>query len=657
MAILSSIYQRNGLITGFPFVILPAFYLLTTLSLYFFVYKQINIPIPVLITSGYLCFSPILFVGLFGHAKGLFAMAGIFLLCGLAGQSLLPVLAGIALVSMIVLSLRPALTITSLRGMALDIAGIILFSILIFRETMRLLFPYVRVDDIGSLSIIMKGVFDTDTFFHLSVIRMIEFTGYPSSGLNGTPFLKYHFIGHYFNAFLGRLTGVPALELYFLIPGFIHIPLILLACILLVSSFGGSARGTFFFLPLLLYGFFPQSSPDAYHPWFPCFDVSNPVAIFFALLFVWAFVKDVPFPWLMGLFVLVLLAKGSMGMLLLSGYLLATLLEPVDWRKKMFRMAAIIMVFACVTAMFLYSKFSGDIHFKILSFIRDVPSLRAHGLMLLFYNQFTIYALFVVLLLPFFKSYRKTMREDHIDGVSPRAILLLCGVIIATTGLLNFTWLNGSHRHFIFAGNWLVLPVAAFLFSRRIAIRESREYRGYVAAGAFLLLGVTFTLYGRMTLYTNYLTSREAVLTTYVSQHKPSGPYVPDTEFKPYYDALRHINDHYGDKKLFVEIPETEKGFWNFSLYPFPRYWMPFYIPAISGKPALNGYNPLFMNHTNVAWYPPGSYGFMSYYDKSSPYFCGDGYEGKIIILTEAGVTNLYLISCDGSKSLIAKFS
>ena len=104
---------------------------------------------------------------------------------------------------------------------------------------------------------------------------------------------------------------------------------------------------------------------------------------------------------------------------------------------------------------------------------------------------------------------------------------------------------------------------------------------------------------------------------------------------EPYFKALQYVKNNYSGRKYVVEIPSTETGFWNYTIYPYPRDWMPFYIPAISGKPAWNGYDYRFMKGRRVSSYMVGGYGYAAYYrQKDDVDYKDSGYEGKLIIQT-----------------------
>lgn len=75
-----------------------------------------------------------------------------------------------------------------------------------------------------------------DPLFHSAVIGMIESYGIPSTGVDGIPFMPYHFGTHWILAQLARFVGIPHFIVIHLIFPIICVPLILLAALYLVQS-------------------------------------------------------------------------------------------------------------------------------------------------------------------------------------------------------------------------------------------------------------------------------------------------------------------------------------------------------------------------------------------------------------------------------------
>ncbi|MDO1450976.1 hypothetical protein Q0590_32175 [Rhodocytophaga aerolata] len=69
------------------------------------------------------------------------------------------------------------------------------------------------------------GVFKLDSIFHLSVAQMIKTYGIPSTGLNGTPQLMYHWGSHWLFAKLATLLDISILDSYHLVYPALFLPL------------------------------------------------------------------------------------------------------------------------------------------------------------------------------------------------------------------------------------------------------------------------------------------------------------------------------------------------------------------------------------------------------------------------------------------------
>jgi hypothetical protein len=90
---------------------------------------------------------------------------------------------------------------------------------------------------------ILQGHVQKDQLFHVSISNMIRTYGVPSTGLDGVPFVPYHFGSHVLLAWLGELIGSPGIAVYQLVYPVVFLPLLMNAAIVaaLALSGGGAA--------------------------------------------------------------------------------------------------------------------------------------------------------------------------------------------------------------------------------------------------------------------------------------------------------------------------------------------------------------------------------------------------------------------------------
>ena len=105
----------------------------------------------------------------------------------------------------------------------------------------------------GDERFISGAGYSNDSAFHISVIRSIQETGLPSTGLNGYPFLEYHVLSHYFDAFILGISGLDAWDSYSAM-FFLKNGAILLAVLWAIGKSWGSRDSPWFLLTPFLVG-------------------------------------------------------------------------------------------------------------------------------------------------------------------------------------------------------------------------------------------------------------------------------------------------------------------------------------------------------------------------------------------------------------------
>jgi hypothetical protein len=76
-----------------------------------------------------------------------------------------------------------------------------------------------------SLSVSREVFQVQDLFFHCSIAQMIKHYGVPSTGLQGTPLIYYHYGSHWFFAQMSKLTDMSVVKIYTLFYPFVVVPL------------------------------------------------------------------------------------------------------------------------------------------------------------------------------------------------------------------------------------------------------------------------------------------------------------------------------------------------------------------------------------------------------------------------------------------------
>jgi hypothetical protein len=114
---------------------------------------------------------------------------------------------------------------------------------------------------------ILGGRAHRDQLFHASLANMIRTYGVPSTGLDGVPFVPYHYGSHFLFAQLGELIGIPGMDVYELVYPVVFLPLLIHAVLIAAVASSGvgsalqSSRRVLFWFALIvgLVGVVPSS--------------------------------------------------------------------------------------------------------------------------------------------------------------------------------------------------------------------------------------------------------------------------------------------------------------------------------------------------------------------------------------------------------------
>ncbi len=581
-------------------------------------------PVSLAIIAIYLLFAPFAFARAEHWLKGFTIAVSLYALAAVT----VPQFASIALVGVAALGgYFSAGAIAAKPPRLAEIAILVisagLLTVLLVPEALRLQLPYQHPDNV--VSGIMGGFMENDGVFGMSVVNMIARTGVPSTGLHGVPLLHYHNLGFVLMALVKRVAGVPVYEVHYYVIPFIVLPLVV-ALMEFVIWTSTAKRLPVAMLPLLMFGLYGRSLGE----WTVDMDASFPAGVFVCMAAVFVLsVRRQSYWTTICLVPLAFQGKISIGLVLAATIGLCIALDSsVRWKQK----AGLVTWLAVLSALGVYLT---------LDLFLDAPA-QYQWSWLVYYNEFRskafpsffdyfVYSLapfllFLAILIPRYWhiGFRRWFADNWL-------LMAFFAVAFAGAGVaINIYQSGGSNHSFIAILNWIALP---FLV---IALATADRFRTPIAVGlAVLAMSCALKAADSLQKYSDYEAQRRASLAAILNNYKIDEAALRERQerFLPYFNALREIGRHPETFDGFVvHIPETEHDFWDHSIMTFSRFWMPFSIPILAEQPAWLGYDPALMPpHRNIAWYPPGSYGYSSYYGNNGREVCRDSlYEGVL---------------------------
>lgn len=430
------------------------------------------------------------------------------------------------------------------------------------------------------LPILYNGSFDNDISFHLAIAEMIKNYGIPSTGIHGIPFLNYHWGSHYFLAMVGLLSGISLIELV-------------------------SYQNTFFVSLVIAYFFNIKAQENRNYalaplsililfmlhrlePFFDFFDISTTIAFLFGFMLLSRIsMHKKENIWIeMALLFITVVSEISVGAFALVIYLLQKVeLNKANKYKNIVLVAGAIIIF--VGCFILVMGFmTSSTHPFFPNFGNFKHLLQSIGSRVLKVYVFFIFPSLLLLI----SIYQRTLRLT----------LVMSGILTILFMAVNMNLYNNSALHFVIAANWFTAFYFAGVHANFIFKKQ------FIFSGLILISSLLF-----LDPISKKLTNFDDIKT-----------YQKKTDAKLYIDKLIELRE--SDKRFLIYIPESETEFWHHLGWnvsaPSSRYFMPFWIPMLSGKAAFNGFNHEFMEGAAVAWYKPGTYGYSSYYNQRNKF-------------------------------------
>lgn len=426
------------------------------------------------------------------------------------------------------------------------------------------------------LTILKHGNFCQDTAFNSAIAEMIKNYGVPSTGLNGTPYLHYHWGGNALLAGISKILNLPTVVAY---PYFITFFAALMIGSLLLFCAG--SRGLFQAALALAC----LQLANLHGHIFKCFDLGTSTAVMLMGMTMILLGKSHLW-WRTALICcltgLCLLSKGSVGcyMVVYSG--LSILFGSSETNQKIWGLIGLGGCALAVVLLVTPPELAGSLKWEWGNQLKEWSGKNAGANL----GWGWYYFMPVLLFAAGWKKNRPSL--DSFMG------LMLC---VAVFIALNVTFYNASGIHFVAGAMWCSLF--------RISNTRSDAINNLISKALAIAIAFYVLFNGA-----DYLKARVPINadSTQTTAKRTNADYE--------IEALFAERENRGD--YLIRIPEENLGFWRHWSYDGDsysgRYFLAFWIPMLSGKPGFEAYNSTLMKNKKVGWYNPGSYGYSCYY-------------------------------------------
>lgn len=461
-----------------------------------------------------------------------------------------------------------------------------------------------------------------DTLFQLAVVRMIDTYGIPTTGIDGTPYLHYHWGSNYIALFIKRYLNISFINVYNIGIQAIFIPLFFQQLLSLIRNFVGNkvfnkhAVIIVFILSVSLIGILPYEFTRNFLVNLNSMYVSESyltsIVIFLTVVSLIYYLYKRNYKDKYIILLLIMLILGSALIKISVSFAFFLLIFYYGYHLHLYKNTSVTVGTIIVTIGFLF----------LIPFINNGGSGGAISLFHIFRSIARGYELWhivgfyfwfwIVLILVDRKvSFRKMVSNQ---GYSNKQEIMLNGLLFITIMLSLpgiFMSIGGaSAYYFSNIHKWLCLPVAVALI-----VKNDYIFKYYLYIKTFMkknssrkivsLLFISLLIYGVLAnvgnaaidFYNYTINGVEAVNTT---------NYEKSSSFKSIIREIDALNTR-EKKQTTIYIDKTVDAVWKSNNH---EYAQPFILPALTGVCLINGYPTSF--DVNKMIY----YGYKEYWDK-----------------------------------------
>tara|TARA_B100001059_G_scaffold236807_1_gene290690 strand:- start:15735 stop:17453 length:1719 start_codon:yes stop_codon:yes gene_type:complete len=505
----------------------------------------------------------------------------------------------------------------------LDLIGVIIFSFSIS----ILLLEREWIEPGNMINIFREGFFH-DEIYHMSISSMIFNHLIPSTGLNSTPYLNYHYLVHIISAGVMGITNLNAYDIIPLINIFFVYPVFIFLINKIFHGIRVKENGIFLFSFFL---FLPFTEIQK----FQLMDFTYPFSLLILFSFIYSLQKNYRIKNYMIFIPISYFAKLSSGLIISSWIVSYSILKyRIIPKKVIFTVIFIILSIISLKLVRDTTIENNEYLFSILSFIfYNKKHINPLLYLSVIYFPFTLFLIIYLF---------KNKLNININQNTFTFILL--------TGIWSFAAINiispaGNNIYFVASPYILSLP---FVISTMIFLIK-KNYFINIFFYSFILISIIIGSY-------NYIKEKNEIIGYFDTKNKSvrsdSGRSFEEEkikEFSMYIDTLVKISKRDDLKDYLVEIPEDQLSFWQYCKWVSDcRSQVSFLIPAIANKPAYNGYNDETMRNKKVFGFKRiDVYGYGNYYKQPDLSACEyRNVKGLITIKLEKKDIQLDLKKC-----------
>lgn len=490
------------------------------------------------------------------------------------------------------------------------------------------------------------GITYIDGLFHASISQMIKTYGVPSTGLNGVPYLHYHWGTHWLIAQLSNLLNISMLGFYQFAYPVIFIPLFFHSLLLFINQlrlFCGikSNYDTKFWLLLIIsfIGFFPiaiMGVLDKVIFFSESYQISlTATFIFFSLILTLSQYSFLFY--LVPIFMIITGLLKISTMHLLFGLFVYLFLRLNLYRKCRFLFTALVStVIYLILIKVTLSIYNQSSHFSIFHFIR----YNVQAPWKPFFFWFNYFWTFAYIYLKLKGEKIDTFSKLIVSYKKRETLDIEILIVISILGFIpENLWAIAGGSGIFFADFQKWIAISLLLASKYINLNLFTNKFKIVVFSIFLL----------PLLFSFYQINFRVPILNFLHYNKINSSLnkIKHNEAKNIINMLQNISSMPISEKrqTYIYIPKTNRDFWK----AFPCMDAPFIVPAITGIAMIQG---LPEKNCRIS-----GYGYEEYFPLNTEAItCSNLLKSaikQILIIPNSSMKNIKIVSCTKQKNFV----
>ncbi len=494
---------------------------------------------------------------------------------------------------------------------------------------------------------VIIGQAHMDTLFHCSIANIFNSIGYPSAGLNTTPFIHYHFASHILFASLSNILSINIVDFYNIAYPAIFIPLSLKSVFLFSDKLAifkfKQPVNLLLLLTIIVFLYSTKIFPSPIHPFVSESNLISLMLTFFLFSVFFdldKFKKPNLSFFLFSFFVLLWICFSKIS----TGLVVISVISYLYLKLNGFRIKNILILFFVgivwlLPVIFFVSPLS------ISSAIRESTLPRMYINLWFLSESFVTYCsgVFFSLIVIFRNEKIKRVidfwyifKSNKYIDLELLSLATVVGFILSVISVVT----GGSASdvfYFCSAQFFFTIPFfAVYLQSLWSKSESSGQFKTI-----FLLSTLILSILCRPDIFFGYYTRISAI-----NEVSAKNKYTPNqTLLFKLIKELRQINKTTDKKNTCIYIPLSERWYYRSQVYR--KYGSPFIVPAFSGVPLIGGIPDIFFNKKGYSYSDYNNIKPVSDLNHAIKFAGDNGYEKLILFRHKEDNLLKYIISIE----------